>query len=150
MTTSLVDPPVQQRTKMYPNGPGSQCAIRAQVHSLLESQIGESRERRSETRYPYPSLMRITPVDDNSLKPCAETIVVLGKDLSEEGLNFYHQQPLTCRRAVASLQVGHGNWLSFLIDLSWCRFSELGWYDSGGRFLRTVEFQDESNVDNVK
>ena len=30
----------------------------------------------------------------------------------------------------------------FLLDVDWCRFTQLGWYESGGKFLRAVELRD--------
>jgi hypothetical protein len=40
---------------------------------------------------------------------------------------------------VASLQTHTGHWIAFLIDIHWCRFTQHGWYDSGGRFLQVVQ-----------
>ena len=37
---------------------------------------------------------------------------------------------------IASLESGSGQWFGFLIDVSWCRFTRHGWYESGGRFLQ--------------
>jgi hypothetical protein len=39
---------------------------------------------------------------------------------------------------IVSLEVGADAWLGFLIDLSWCRFTKQGWYESGGRFRQVV------------
>ena len=52
-----------------------------------------------------------------------QSIVVVGKDISERGLGFYHPEPLAHRRMVASLQTHTGHWIAFLIDIHWCRFS---------------------------
>ena len=64
--------------------------------------------------------------------------MVVGKDISEHGLGFYHQAPLPHRRMIASLESSHGRWHGFLIDLNWCRFTKGGWYESGGRLLKAV------------
>ena len=69
--------------------------------------------------------------------PEGESLVVVGKHLSERGLGFYHPKPLPYRRVIASLE-SNGLWLGFLIDLKWCRFTRQGWYESGGRFLEVV------------
>ena len=53
-------------------------------------------------------------------------------------LGFYHQQPLPYRHMIASLQGHDARWLGFLVDITWCRFTQHGWYDSGGRFLQGV------------
>ncbi len=97
-------------------------------------------ERRCETRYPFPFLIHITPADDTR---AGESIVVVGKHVSERGLGFYHPKPLPYRRVIASLErtghppAGHG-WYGFLLELRWCRFTRQGWYESGGRFLEAV------------
>jgi len=96
-------------------------------------------ERRQSGRFPFPFLIRLTPVDEVTLSPVDEPMVVVGKDLSEKGLGFYHQPPLPYRRAVVTLEDSAGRSVSLLIELSWCRFTRHGWYDSGGRFLRIMQ-----------
>lgn len=94
-------------------------------------------ERRREARYPYPYPVYLTPVIDDV--PAAErTIVVIGKHLSEHGLDFYHREPLADRQVIASLDGGAAGWVGMLLELTWCRFSRHGWYDNGGRFVSLV------------
>jgi len=95
-------------------------------------------ERRGEQRYPYPFLIHLLPVSADGISPQAEAVVVVGKHLSERGLGFYHPKPLAHRRMIALLESAGGDRLALLIDLSWCRFTKQGWYESGGRFLRSV------------
>ena len=95
-------------------------------------------ERRRETRYPFPFLVNLAPVGEDGITPSGESVVVVGKHVSEQGLGFYHPQPLPHRRAIASLEGSRGDWFGFLIDLRWCRFTRHGWYESGGRFLQAV------------
>jgi hypothetical protein len=83
-------------------------------------------------------LIRLTPVDDQSLAPRGEPLVVVGKHLSERGLGFYHPKPLPYRRMIACLEAADGRLVRLLVDLTWCRFSRQGWYESGGRFLQAV------------
>jgi hypothetical protein len=64
--------------------------------------------------------------------------VVVGKDLSDRGLGFFHPHPIPHRRAIVTLEDSSQRGVSLLIDLSWCRFTRHGWYDSGGRFLQIV------------
>ena len=114
--------------------------VQAQVWGLLTALYprNDLMERRRDSRYPFPCLLHLTPVADDGLTPKGETVVVVGKHLSEHGLGFYHQQPLPHRRMIASLEGGKGHWLGFLIDVNWCRFTKDGWYESGGRLLQTV------------
>lgn len=115
-------------------------AVRTQVWDLLGALYprNDLLERRHEQRYPYPYVVRLTPVADDGVSPEGETIAVVGKHLSERGLGVYHARPLPYRRMIASLETSTGLLLGFLIDLTWCRFTSRGWYESGGRFLQTI------------
>jgi len=114
--------------------------VRAQVWGLLTTLYPQSQltERRREHRYPFPYLIRLTPVGPDGLTPCGETMVVVGKHLSQRGLGFYHPRPLAHRRMIASIEAAGGQWMGFLVDLTWCRFTKQHWYESGGRFLQAV------------
>ncbi len=114
--------------------------VRRQICGLLATFYPERNvtERRKETRYPFPSLIHLTPVGEDGVTAEGDTIVVIGKHLSVRGLGFYHPMPLADRRMIVSLETEDGQWIGFLIDLSWCRFTEQGWYESGGRFLQAV------------
>jgi hypothetical protein len=113
--------------------------IRLQVWGLLSTLYPrqEFMERRSETRYPFPYLVHLTPVAPDGTTVEGETVVVVGKHLSEQGLGFYHPKPLSYRRVVASLE-SNGHWIGFLLGLKWCRFTRQGRYESGGRILESV------------
>ncbi len=114
--------------------------VRAQVWGLLSTMYPRAgvTERRREARYPFPVLLNLMPVAEDDTTPCGEIIVVAGKHISAKGLGFYHPKPLPYRRVIASLEGPRGEWFGFLMDLSWCRFTRKGWYESGGRFLEAV------------
>jgi hypothetical protein len=114
--------------------------VRAQVWGLLTAMYPRNDlvERRRDNRYPFPWLVHLTPVGKDGMTPEGETVVVVGRHLSEHGFGFYHQAPLPYRRMIASLECGKDHWVAFLIDLNWCRFTKGGWYESGGRFLQAV------------
>jgi len=95
-------------------------------------------ERRSDQRYPFPYLLHLTPIAADGTPVLRDTVVVVGKHLSEHGMGFYHTKPLPHRRMIVSFEAGNDAWLSFVINLTWCRFTKQGWYESGGRFLRAV------------
>jgi len=139
MSTTMIREP---QVDLLPE-PGSspEDKIRTQVWGLLNTLYPQNdlTERRSENRYPFPYLVQLRPVAEDGINPGGETVVVVGKHLSERGLGFYHPKPLPHRRMIASLETGSGQWMGFLIDLSWCRFIKQGWYESGGRFIRLVE-----------
>jgi hypothetical protein len=114
--------------------------VRAQVWGLLVTMYPRNDliERRRDSRYPFPCLVRLTPVTKGGLPLQDEAVVVVGKHLSEQGLGFYHREPLPHRHMIASIEDAKGHWLGFLIDINWCRFTKEGWYESGGRFLQTT------------
>ena len=120
--------------------PAAETSVSQRVSSLLAALYpqGALVDRRREQRYPYPHLVYLTPLAEDGLTPHGDNIVVSGKQLSENGLGFFHQQPLPYRRMIASLDQGRGQWLGLIIDLSWCRFTKFGWYESGGRLLQVV------------
>ena len=124
--------------------------VRAQVNGLLVTLFppGQLAERRREQRYPFPYLIRLTPVAEDGVTPLGEAIVVVGKHLSERGLGFYHPKPLAHRRMIASVEAAGGSWIGFLIDLNWCRFTRQGWYESGGRFRQAVPSPVEPGAQN--
>ncbi|MGD9723254.1 MAG: hypothetical protein AB7O59_18525 [Pirellulales bacterium] len=119
--------------------PSADESVRRQVWGVLAGLYprGHAPERRGVQRFPYPQLFYLTPLGADDA-PCGEPIAVIGKDLSERGLGFYHAQSLPYRRMIASLEMPQGRWAGFLIDLRWTRFTHYGWYDSGGKFLQAV------------
>jgi hypothetical protein len=114
--------------------------MRRQVWGILSGLYppGKAAERRVDQRFPYPYLLYLTRVGGDGISPAGESVVVVGKHLSEHGLGFFYQKPLPDRRMIASLQMQESRWVGFLIDITWCRFTQHGWYDSGGRFLQAV------------
>jgi hypothetical protein len=132
--------PMPQVDFLGQHASGGDDEVRAQVWGLLTTLYPRNDliERRRGNRYPFPCLVHLTPVGPDGITPEGETVVVVGKHLSEQGFGFYHQAPLPHRRMIASLESSKGLWLGFLIDLNWCRFTKDGWYESGGRFLQTV------------
>lgn len=111
---------------------------RLQVRSLLSGVYPPSNgpERRREQRYPFPRLFVLSPADVDGQRKAGASITVAGKHLSETGLSFFHPDPIPHRWMVASLPKLDGQWIGFLVDLDWCRFTRQGWYESGGRLVR--------------
>lgn len=121
----------------------SEQEIRQKVRTLLGGFQSNRKinvvERRRSRRYAYPYPIYLTAVGDNDVTPEGEPIVVLGKYLSECGLDFYHREPLPYRRMIISIECDEELWISLLMDLTWCRFNRHGWYDNGGRFLHATD-----------
>jgi hypothetical protein len=95
-------------------------------------------ERRREPRLPYPYPIYLTPLTPADQPLTDDTFVVIGKHLSDHGVDFYHREALPYRRVIASLDVGELGWIGLILELTWCRFTRYGWYDNGGRFLAVV------------
>lgn len=95
-------------------------------------------ERRGAERTPFPHLIELTPVGDNDLVTIGDPITVVGKQLAYRGIDFFHTDVLSFKRAIVSFDRGLGLDEHFVLNLSWCRFLRPGWYDSGGRFTHIV------------
>jgi hypothetical protein len=120
---------------------GGDHPIQPQVQQFFQGLRYRPRvaDRRTDRREPFPYPIYITPIDEDGSPLTEETIVVLGKHLSERGLDFYYQAPLAYRRVIASWECSDGNWLAATLDLRWCRSNRHGWYENGGRFLQVVD-----------
>jgi hypothetical protein len=107
-----------------------------QLISRLNPRI--SAERRRDGRVPIPVFFLLTPLDIDRQPIEAEATTVVGKNICRCGLSFFHERPITHRRALISLaQPGLGQFVAE-IDINRCRFTRPGWYESGGRLLRLV------------
>ena len=96
-------------------------------------------DRRREPRLPYPYPIYLTPLPLNGPALVDDTLIVIGKHLSEHGVDFYHREAIPHRRVIASLDAAELGWVGLLLELTWCRFTRHGWYDNGGRFLAVVD-----------
>lgn len=114
-----------------------------QAAQFLQAPWGHQ-ERRADRRVPYPRLIPLTPLCDEGRLPTGETKYVVGKYLALRGLDFFHGDPLPERYVVVSLPCSVDRWSHFLLKVTWCRFLRPGWYDSGGRFIRLVQWQEPS------
>jgi len=101
-----------------------------------------SLERRHDRRAAVPVLFVLTPLDSD-LKPVhSEAATVVGKNISRRGVSFFHDQPLSFRRAIIELAHPEAGSFAAEIDVRWCRFTKPGWYESGGRILRSLTRDD--------
>ncbi len=97
-------------------------------------------ERRRLKRHPFPYPVRLTPVNTKN-EPTGDAVVVLGKHLTNQGLDFYYQKPIAARRVIALFDCDASEKVELLVDLTWCRFGSHGWYENGGRFLAAINAQ---------
>ncbi len=119
----------------------SDWQVRHQVGAILQAAhhrpVGT--DARCDRREPFPYPIQVTPIRCDGSPKLEDTFVVLGKHLSERGLDFYYEAPVPYRRVIVSWESLDGQWLALLLDLQWCRSNKHGWYENGGRFLRVVE-----------
>jgi hypothetical protein len=128
MIQRMIDTPAAQRV--------GRTAVAKQVEMLLARlNPPVTVERRSDERIPVPVLFRLTPLDERRQPVEAAAVTVVGKNVSPRGLSFYHNQTLSYRRAIISVQYPECDDFSAEIDISWCRFTTAGWYESGGRLV---------------
>jgi len=125
----------------------NRATLTIQVEALLSRlyPVAE-RERRRDDRVAIPVLFRLTPLDADRQLLEQESSIVVGKNISRRGVSFYHEKAITNRRALIELadpMVG-----SFVaeIDITWCRFTKPGWYESGGRLIRTSPPRTELSI----
>ncbi len=110
--------------------------LRWQVRELLSGLYpAASFERRYEQRYPFPKLIQLRPVAADGRTPNGDPVTVSGKQISEAGLSFFHPQPLAHRLVLASIEKPNRQRCELLLDVDWCRFTQAGWYESGGKFV---------------
>jgi hypothetical protein len=96
-------------------------------------------ERRHDDRVAVPLLFRLIPLDSKREPIYDDAITVVGKDISRRGLSFFHEQPLTYRQAIVSLEHPEFGRFAAELDVNWCRFTKPGWYESGGRLVRSCD-----------
>ncbi|PQO25172.1 hypothetical protein C5Y96_25025 [Blastopirellula marina] len=118
----------------------SEAKVRATVGQLISRILPKkiTNERRRDFRYPYPHLIYLTPVDASGQALNELSTVVVGKNITERGIDFFHRDPLPYRRVILTLEAEDGTRASMVTDLLWTRFTRQGWYDNGGRFLQVL------------
>jgi hypothetical protein len=114
-------------------------SLAAQVETLLAKLNPDVVvDRRREERVAIPVLFQLIPLDADRQQVDTEAKYVVGKNISRRGLCFFHDGPITFRRALVVLD--HPRLGSFRaeMDINWCRFARPGWYESGGRLIRSA------------
>lgn len=130
---------MSQATDFCTLGRDDHLALARQIQALVARlHPAVTVERRQDDRAATPVLFRLTPLNADHQPIASEAITVVGKNISRRGLSFYHERPLLYRRALISLEHPQSGWFAAEIDLNWCRFTKPGWYESGGRLVRSV------------
>lgn len=103
-------------------------------------------DRRAGGRRPYAQVIHLMPLD-RQLRPVDERpIQVVGREISADGLGFYHTQPIAHRFVIAEFSAGARPCPQVILKLAWCRFLREGWYDSGGQFLEWLTLPQTSRA----
>jgi hypothetical protein len=126
-------------TKVQPVARSDRAALAQQVQVLVTRlHPTVTLERRRSDRHSIPVMFRLTPLAEDGQPMTAETMNVIGKNISRYGLSFYHAVPISYRRAWISLENTEVAAFAAEIDINWCRFSNRGWYESGGRLIAAM------------
>jgi hypothetical protein len=112
-------------------------ALLSRLHPAVE------RERRQDDRIAIPVLFRLTPYDNDHQLIDQQASIVVGKNISRRGVSFYHEHPITHRRALIEVADPVAGTFAADVDISWCRFTKPGWYESGGRLIRSASPRTE-------
>ena len=130
---------MNRATELLANNQLDEQSLARQIQALVARLRPEvTLERRHDDRVAVPLLFRLTPLNSDRQPVHDDAITVVGKDISRRGLSFFHEQPLTYRRAIVSLEHPDFGRFAAEIDVNWCRFTRPGWYESGGRLVRPV------------
>ena len=100
-------------------------------------------ERREHARRAYPNVISVTPLIDGTLEPASETVSVIGRNLSNLGLDFFHDYLIAEKEVVIGLQSAKESWSHFVMELGWSRFVQGGWYISGGKFTQVIKWESQ-------
>lgn len=102
-------------------------------------------EGRSAHRVRYERPLLLTPIDSRSHHPAGEPQLVRGRDLSLGGCSFSHIDPLPCAKVALTFGLEDERQVTMMLRLTWCRFTQDRVYQSGGRFLKPIEWQIEDS-----
>src|SRR3954467_2931539 len=117
----------------------NRATLTIQIEALLSRlHPAVSRERRHDDRVAIPVLFRLTPFDSDRQPLLQEASIVVGKNISRRGVSFYHEKAITHRRGLIELADPSVGSFVAEIDITWCRFTKPGWYESGGRLIRSA------------
>jgi len=138
LRSALLEPETSSLPARHYEGDAVARGVRQALAAAQQHPYGGA-ERRREPRLPYPYPIYLTPLAPSGLPLVDNTLIVIGKHLSEHGVDFYHREAIPHRRVIASLDAGELGWVGLLLELTWCRFTRHRWYDNGGRFLAVVD-----------
>lgn len=113
---------------------------------LARLPAGVRNDRRSAERLAIPLLLRATPIAEANGATIGDAVTGVGKDLSRAGLGLYHHAPLPHRFVRITFEDLRLEHLTVDLELSRCRFSNLGWYESGGRLLQVAPPQPKTSL----
>ena len=69
------------------------------------------------------------------------------RDISLGGCSFLHSDPLPSARVALTFGLENERTVTLMLRLTWCRFTQHGVYQSGGRFLKTIDLPQGGALD---
>ncbi|NOY43398.1 MAG: hypothetical protein GXP26_16385 [Planctomycetes bacterium] len=128
--------PAQVLVTTMPNPTNQNIALRRQVSAAVAKlRVPCEHGPAAKESVSSDSLQaRLSPIDQRGRWKSSLAIDI--KDFDERGITFYHQLPLSDRRAMLVIESPQLGRLTTEVDLTWCRFNRTGRYTSGGRFVQ--------------
>jgi hypothetical protein len=144
MSESVADPLPEPFVADFPTARNTGAPLRSStlteqfriLKEALERPV--SFERRQYGRIALPMVLEVTPLDQTGQPLKHLALQVVGKDISPRGISFFHERPLPHRRAIVNFEHPEVGQFCLEVDVTWCRFTSPGWYQSGGRLIRTL------------
>ena len=122
-----------------------QVQLESAIDDLLAMASSVDVERRHSKRHIFTRPVYLFPCDPTG-NAREDSILCMGKEISETGFGFFHQHPLPFRFLVLSFAPSLACPHEILMRLKRCRFLGENWYESGAQFVRVVE-QGNDQVD---
>ncbi|GAB4159357.1 MAG: hypothetical protein Tsb009_36660 [Planctomycetaceae bacterium] len=104
-------------------------------------------DHRRSHRVNHRVVFAITPFSECGTFPSGDSQLAKAWDISRTGISFTHQEPISCRMAVATFARPDGSVESILTRLKWCRFTKRGEYRSGGAFAKVLSMDFIPDLD---
>ena len=111
--------------------------MEAAVEALLACADEKVAERRASRRHPLTRPVLLIPAEPTGT-PLGRGILCMGKEISNMGFGFFHQEPLPHRYLLASFEPSLDFGGKFLMRMKRCRFLGENWYESGAQFIRLI------------
>ena len=102
------------------------------------SQESRPEHRRERGRSPIDCKIALTPLDQDGAPLFSETAAAFGRDLSQSGVCFAHDLPLSHSRYLLSFYSDEFGDFIVEAEVVWSRMNAIGSHESGCRIVRKI------------